>query len=188
MNWKSYVAELEGCLHGLKVSDRSGSPLDPEEGFLRLFHCTEKARTDKATVFFVGNGASASIASHMAADMNKNGKVRTEVFTDLALITAVANDIGFDQVYAEPLRRKMNAVDALLAISSSGNSQNILNAVDTARELGGFVITLSGMRPDNALRAFGDLNFYVPAATYGLAESAHATLLHHWIDRIVAAQ
>lgn len=188
MNWKRYVAELEGCLHGLTVSDRLGAALDHEDAFARLFGCTQNARQAGATVFFVGNGASASIASHMAADMNKNGHVRTEVFTDLALITAVANDIGYDQVYAEPLRRKMNPVDVLLAISSSGNSPNILNAVATARELGGLVITLSAMRPDNALRASGDLNFYVPAATYGLAESAHATLLHHWIDRIVAAQ
>lgn len=188
MNWTRYIAELGGCLNALEVSDRHHAPLAHEDAFTRLFGCTQNVRQAGATVFFVGNGASASIASHMAADMNKNGQVRTEVFTDLALITAVANDIGFDQVYAEPLRRKMNPVDVLLAISSSGNSQNILNAVATARELGGFVITLSAMRPDNALRASGDLNFYVPAATYGLAESAHATLLHHWIDRIVAAQ
>ncbi|OGR40275.1 MAG: hypothetical protein A2051_07700 [Desulfovibrionales bacterium GWA2_65_9] len=186
MYWTHYVDDLAGCLHRLEVSDRLGASVDQENAFARLFTCTQDARQTGATVFFVGNGASASIASHMAADMNKNGKVRTEVFTDLALITAVANDIGFDQVYAEPLRRKMNPVDVLLTISSSGNSPNILNAVKTARELGGYVITLSAMRPDNALRQSGDLNFYVPAATYGMAESAHATLLHHWIDRIVA--
>jgi len=188
MNWTHYVADLADCLGRMEVSDRSGVAVDLEEAFALLLGCAQTARASKATVFFVGNGASASIASHMAADMNKNGKVRTEVFTDLALMTAVANDIGYEQVYAEPLRRKMNPGDVLLGISSSGNSPNILNAVQTARELGGLVITLSAMRPDNALRLSGDLNFYVPATTYGMAESAHATVLHHWIDRLVAAQ
>jgi len=188
MNWTRYIADLADCLGLMEVSDRAGAALDSEAAFQRLCACTQAARVSRGTVFFVGNGASASIASHMAADMNKNGRVRTEVFTDLALMTAVANDIGYDQVYAEPLRRKMNGADILLAISSSGNSPNILNAVATARELEGFVVTFSAMHPENALRASGDLNFYIPAASYGMAESAHATMLHHWIDRIVAAQ
>jgi D-sedoheptulose 7-phosphate isomerase len=188
MDWTQYIDHLAACLAALEVSDHLGEAMDHKDAFARLCQRTTEVRAAGATVFCVGNGASASIASHVAADMNKNGNVRTEVFTDLAIITAVANDIGFDQVYAEPLCRKMNSVDVLLAISSSGNSPNILNAVATARKLGGFVITLSAMRPDNALRASGDLNFYVPADTYGMAESAHATLLHHWIDRIVAAQ
>jgi len=138
----------------------------------------------RRTIFFVGNGASASMASHTAVDLAKNSRMHTEVFTDLALITAVGNDIGYDSVYSEPLRHRLEGGDMLVAISSSGMSPNILRAVEVARTQGGVVATLSAMSEDNALRRLGDLNFYVPARSYGFAESAHAAILHYWIDRM----
>ena len=70
----------------------------------------------------------------------------------------------------------------LITISSSGNSPNIIKAINTARELGVFIVTLSGKKEDNQSRRLGDLNFYVPLDTYGLVESAHAVLLHCWLD------
>ena len=71
----------------------------------------------------------------------------------------------------------------LVAISSSGNSPNIIEAIGAARELEMHVITLTGMEPDNRARGLGDLNFYVPAQTYGLVECCHHVLLHCWLDR-----
>lgn len=125
------------------------------------------------------------MASHVSADLAKNAHVHTEVFTDLSLITAIANDISFDEVFAEPLRRRMKTGDMLVAISSSGQSKNILQAVATAKELGGRTITLSAMKPENPLRRQGELNLYVSAQTYGLAETCHAAVLHYWIDTII---
>lgn len=75
--------------------------------------------------------------------------------------------------------------DILVAISSSGKSINILNAVQTTKKLGGRVITLSAMSADNPLRKAGELNFYIPAQSYGMAETCHAALLHYWIDRTI---
>ena len=72
--------------------------------------------------------------------------------------------------------------DMLITISSSGNSPNIIKAIHTARELGVFIVTLSGKKEDNQSRRLGDVNFYVPLDTYGLVESAHAVLLHCWLD------
>ena len=72
----------------------------------------------------------------------------------------------------------------LVAISSSGESENVINAANTAFALGGRVITLTGMAPQNTLSTIGTLNFYVPAQTYGLAETCHAAILHHWMDRV----
>ena len=69
------------------------------------------------------------MASHFAADLAKNGRVRAEVFTDLSLITAVANDINYDSVFAEPLRWQMREGDMLVAVSSSGNSPNVVAGV-----------------------------------------------------------
>ncbi|QGY39379.1 SIS domain-containing protein [Pseudodesulfovibrio cashew] len=185
MAWTDMVTCLADCLARLEVSNGSG-PMDVEAGFKHLCHASRELKRRNGTIFLVGNGASASMASHVAADLAKNAHIRTEVFSDLALITAVANDIGYDQVFAEPLRRRMQPGDMLVGISSSGNSPNVVNAAAMARELGGEVVTLTAMEPGNRLRQAGGLNFYLPGGTYGLAESGHAAVLHHWIDMMVA--
>ena len=148
---------------------------------------TFRVRSVGATVYYLGNGASASMASHFAADMAKIGGVRTMVFTDLSLLTAIANDVSYEDVYAEPLKWYMKRKDMVVVISSSGNSPNIVRAVHQAKELGGTVITISAMSENNAIRKSGDLNFYVPAKTYGFAETAHAAILHFWMDLFVAS-
>ncbi len=127
------------------------------------------------------------MASHFAADITKNCGIRSSVFTDCALITALGNDIGFENAYAGALARYAISGDLLVAISSSGNSPNIVNACREAQRLGVSVVTITGKKPDNHARSLGALNFYVPAATFSLAESAHAVILHHWTDRLEAA-
>lgn len=185
MSWMETVNCLNDCLCGLLVSDSTGAPLETEAGFAQLCITTQALKKRGGTIFLVGNGASASMASHVAADLAKNAHIRTEVFSDLALITAVANDISYDEVFAEPLRRRMQPGDMLVAISSSGNSPNVVNAAAEARKLGGEIISLSAMQPTNKLKGTGDLNFYLPGDTYGMAESGHAAVLHHWIDMMV---
>jgi len=132
-----------------------------------------------------GLSDSASMASHFAADLAKNGRVRTGVFTDLSLITAVADDVNYESVFSEPLRWQMTEGDMPVAISSSGNSPNVPAGCEAAVSLGGFVVTLSAMKPDNALRSSGNLNFYVPAETYGAAETCHAAILHFRMDQML---
>ena len=186
MSWDAKLAEFKECLRELSAHSQDfhgGMPVD--EAFGLWVELTINIRDDRRNVFLIGNGASASMASHVAADLAKNGHVHTEVFSDLSLITAIANDLSYDQVFAEPLRRRMKPGDMLVGISSSGESRNVLNAVEESRKQGGIVVTLSAMRKGNLLRSKGDLNFYVPAATYGLAETCHAAILHHWIDKIV---
>jgi D-sedoheptulose 7-phosphate isomerase len=73
----------------------------------------------------------------------------------------------------------------LIAISSSGNSTNILAATNIALQKNLFVVTLSGMKPDNKLIKMGHYNFWVPAETYGLVETAHSAILHFWTDQLV---
>lgn len=181
----TYAERLNAVVRSLEATDLERGRLVPDEAFDRLCHLTGAVLAGRGTIFFCGNGASATMASHAAADLEKNALVRTDVFTDPALITAVANDICFSEVFAEPLRRKMRPGDMLVAVSSSGNSPNVLKACSEARTQGGSVVTLSAMDPGNRLRLAGDLNFYVPAPGYGLAESAHALILHYWIDRTV---
>lgn len=187
MNWQNNINSLSGVLEALSIRDKQGNELTHDEGFSFWKELALKVRNSRNRVFFIGNGASASMASHFAADLQKNGSVITEVFTDLSLITAIANDMSYNQVFAKPLRQRMVVGDMLVAISSSGNSPNILQGVETARELEGFVTTISAMNEENSLRQLGELNFYVPAQTYGLAETAHAAILHYWMDLIEMA-
>lgn len=183
MSWISKVNDIHYCMSALSATiGITNEKINSEFAFKQWFDWTNSIRRRKKTIYMIGNGASASMASHISADLAKNAHVHTEVFTDMSLLTAVGNDLGYEEVFAEPLRRRMNDGDMLIAISSSGRSPNIIRAVKTAISIGGYVITLSGMKPDNTLRNLGILNFYVPAATYGLAETCHAAILHHWVD------
>jgi len=134
-------------------------------------------------LYIIGNGGSAGMASHMAADACKNGHLRALSFSDLALLTATANDIAYDQVFSLPLERLGRPGDLLVTISSSGNSPNIVRALEAARTLGMRAVTLTGMGADNRARTLGDLNFYVPLSRYGFTESAHQVILHYWFDQ-----
>jgi len=182
--WAGHVSALNSTLQLLSATDGSGKEITCDRAFARWKEASVEIRRKKLTIYLVGNGASASMASHMAADLDKNAHIKTQVFTDFSLLTAVANDLGYEQVFAEPLRRRMIKEDMLVAISSSGMSPNVLLAARDARELGGFVVTLSAMKPGNKLRSLGRINFYLPAETYGMAETCHAAILHFWMDQL----
>jgi D-sedoheptulose 7-phosphate isomerase len=187
VSWSRAVDRTRALLAGLEVRDEAGAPLPADEGFRRWIAATLALRGTDRSAFLIGNGASAALASHLAADVGKNGRVRTQVFTDPALATALANDLGVEHMFAEPLRLWARAGDVLVAISSSGRSPNVLAACQAARAAGLTVVTLSGMRPDNPLRGLGQLNFWLDATTYGEAESCHGVLLHHWADGVMGA-
>ncbi len=184
-DWHMNARSIKETLDLLSVRDSFRDEMPPDAAFDRLKDATIQVRNEKRTVYLIGNGASASMASHVAADLAKNAIIHTEILSDLSLITAIANDISYEEVFAEPLRRRMVKGDMLIAISSSGRSPNIIRASREAIRFGGMVITLSAMDPENALRSLGMLNFYVPADAYGMAETCHAAILHYWIDQMV---
>ncbi len=181
-DFEKYLNALNGALKKTEVTDKENNSIDIETGFLRWLEITSEIQNNNQTLYFVGNGASAMMASHMAADASKNGNFRSLAFNDVALMTAVSNDIAYEECFAVPLKRFANPGDGLVTISSSGNSTNVIRAIETAKELKMQVITLSGMSPDNKSRKMGDLNFYIPADTYGIVEVNHQALLHCWLD------
>ncbi|MCP4576792.1 MAG: SIS domain-containing protein [Deltaproteobacteria bacterium] len=184
--WVKNINNLQSLLTSMSVQNDHGREVSIDNGFVLWLEMTESIRSEEKGLFFVGNGASSSMASHFATDIAKSCGLRSQVFSDSSLLTAVSNDLRFEEVFAEPLRWHMKTGDMLVAISSSGNSPNIIRAVETAKELGGRVVTLSAMDQENVLRKEGELNFYVAGQTYGQAETAHAVILHHWMD--LAAQ
>jgi len=182
--WSEYVADINTQLSKLSVLDAQGAALTNDDGFAQWLQLTLAVRENRGVVYFVGNGASAAMASHMSADLAKNGRMHTQVLTDQALLTAISNDISYEDVFAFPLSIRGNAGDMLVAISSSGSSPNVLKATGEAKRQGMSVITLSAMKEGNPLRQSGTLNFFVPADTYGNAESTHAAVLHRWMDLV----
>lgn len=183
--FKDYIETISLSLRNMVVTDSLMNNLDLEEGLTRWCEITQDVRRKNCTMYFVGNGASAMMASHMAADASKNGDFRSLTFNDPALMTAVSNDICYEDCFAVPLKRFSNPGDVLVTISSSGNSPNIMRAIEISRESDLKCITLSGFSPNNRSRQLGVLNFYIPADTYGIVEVAHQALLHCWLDKFM---
>lgn len=182
-DWTDYIETIADGLRGMAVTDRSGAVLSPGEGVARWVAMTRATHERGCQLYIIGNGGSAGMASHMAADACKNGHLRAMAFNDAALLTATSNDLAYDQVFSLPLERLARPGDLVIAISSSGNSPNIVRALEAGRTLGLGTVTLTGMRADNRARTLGDLNFFVPLARYGWAESAHQVILHYWFDQ-----
>lgn len=186
--YTQYIDSLHSSLGGLEVTNRGGENVPVETGFVLLCEMTRSVQQRGRQQFLVGNGASAAFANHMALDWTKNGGVPTHSFSDSALLTAMGNDLGYEEAFCAPLSWYAVSGDQLVTISSSGNSPNILRTIETARSKGMSVVTLSGLKPDNASRKLGDLNFYIPAKTYGVVECAHQVLLHIWLDRFMGIE
>lgn len=146
---------------------------------LKRFKDEAHARHKKGRkVIFIGNGGSAAIASHMAVDWTKNGPIRAIAFNDAPTLTCLANDHGYQNVFAKQLEFYAQKDDLVVIISSSGRSQNILAAARAANTLGLDSVRLAGMDPENELLRGGRLRFYVPSDDYGLVELTHLCLLH----------
>ncbi len=183
-SWDLETRRLSEVLAALSFRDGHGIEVPIDEGFSRWCGYAVSVRESRRVCFFVGNGASASLASHFSSDLATTGHVHTQVFSDPALMTAVSNDCGYEDVFVEPLVHMANPGDVLIAISSSGRSRNVLRAAEKARALGMTVVTLSSMDEGNPLRRAGDLNAYVPGFAYGHSETCHAAVLHYWMDRV----
>jgi len=124
-----------------------------ENGYQQVINYVTQYGLQKARVFFIGNGGSAAVASHMATDWAKNGGFATFGPGDVAMMSCYGNDYGFETVYGENIHRHGMIGDVLFAISSSGMSENIINAVHAAKSKRMNVVTLSG---------FGEGNFQFP--------------------------
>ena len=186
--YKKYVESISLGLELLEVSSLGSEVIEQSTWLEELEQITSDVKGATGRFFFIGNGASAAFASHMSLDWSKNGGVPCVPLFDLSHLTALGNDLGYDEIFAEPLKWHGTVSDVLITISSSGNSPNILRAIEVAREKGMKVITLSGLKPDNKSRKLGDLNLYIPAKTYGIVECLHQVLLHAWLDHSMGVE
>jgi D-sedoheptulose 7-phosphate isomerase len=132
-----------------------------------------------------GNGASAAIVSHAATDFTKQAGVRSQCFTDSSLITAFANDYGYENWVAKAIEFYFIEGDAVILISSSGRSKNIVNAAKLAKEKGLKVITFTGFESNNPLKLLGDVNFWLDSKAYNVIECTHMIWITTVVDMII---
>jgi len=144
----------------------------------------QEAREQGRTIFTCGNGGSASTASHFACDLVKGASYqRSSRFRVMALndamptISAYSNDVGYDIIFAEQLKNFASRGDLLFAISGSGNSSNVLEAVKAAQALGCRTVGLTG-RDGGKLSKMVDRNLLAPVQHMGVIEDAHLILCH----------
>lgn len=136
-------------------------------------------------LILAGNGASASIASHAALDFSKQGKVRAISFNDPSLITAYANDLGYENWVAQCLEMHADRGDVAVLISSSGSSRNIVNAAEAAKSQGLNVVGFSGFNQDNPLNTTADIGFWVDSKAYNVIENIHSMWMMCVVDMLV---
>jgi D-sedoheptulose 7-phosphate isomerase len=146
-----------------------------------------QAREAGGKLMLAGNGASASIASHLATDFAKQGKVRAMAFNDANLITALGNDCGYENWIAKAVEIYADPRDILVLISSSGRSPNVVKAAHEAKARGLYVAAFTGFAADNPLGAAADLNFWVDSRAYNIVECTHMILLAGVVDLLVGA-
>lgn len=180
-----YIEELIKTLHDVEVWKRKEKLPNYNAGIESMMDMFTRHKQAGSQIFFIGNGGSAAIASHMTADYMKNGGMNTYSLYDSAVTTCMGNDYGYENIFSRPMQFLVKEKDLLVAISSSGNSENILNAIRIAKEKGADVITLTGFGTDNKAKQMGDINVYVPSSKYGIVESIHNLILQQIVDGIM---
>jgi D-sedoheptulose 7-phosphate isomerase len=153
-----------------------------------LYEAFEKG----CTIFLIGNGGSAAAASHLGQDLAKGTlssmqaerRFRVVPLTDnIGFITALANDEGYDSIFEQQLRNLARSGDLLVAISGSGNSENVIRAVDYARSIGMKTIGVTGF-DGGKLRTLADESVHVPVDDMGMTEALHGVIFHIAMSRL----
>jgi D-sedoheptulose 7-phosphate isomerase len=175
MNLQSYLAEYPRLLANPEIPDL----------LHRLKDRIAVARDADRKLMLAGNGASASIASHLATDFSKQGGVRAMAFNDANLITALGNDCGYENWIAKALDLYADRGDIVILISSSGKSPNVVQAAKRAKELDLYIAAFTGFDPDNPLGAAADLNLWADSRSYNIVECTHMIWLTAVVDLLI---
>jgi D-sedoheptulose 7-phosphate isomerase len=177
-------ASVDGYLDRLQTAIDSV----PRDRLVALGETLYRAYRNEKQVFTAGNGGSASTASHMAADLGKNtigpNMPRFRIVSlseNAAIVTALANDLGYESVFSEQLTNLIRAGDVLIVVSASGNSPNILRAIRYAQKQSAEVVGLLGFDGGAAARLV-DLPIVVPSTEYGVVEDVHLIINHMLVD------
>lgn len=179
-----YLRSVHDLAMQVQASDAAGGVVPFDAAMADTVELITSLRDDGRKVLLIGNGGSAAVVAHMHVDLCNAGRTRALLFNDIPMLTATSNDHGYGAVFERPGTLWADEGDVLIAVSSSGRSENILRAVTACAERGCRAVTFTGFAPDNPLRRLGCLNFWVPAHAYGAVELVHSTLAHFITDLV----
>ncbi|HIL26043.1 MAG TPA: SIS domain-containing protein [Nitrospinaceae bacterium] len=171
--------QFQAIVEKAEFSDHEGNSLDCEKGIQENLGMLGNLKDRGGNLFLVGNGGSAGVVSHILTDFINVNKLNARTLHESSLLSCMSNDYGYENSFSEPLSTLAREKDLLIAVSSSGRSPNIHNAVKSIKKAGGEAITLSGFGEDNPLRSMGDLNIWLDSTSYGLVEIGHLFYLHY---------
>lgn len=160
-----------------------GNFLEISDGMNLFFNFFDKLKKSNGSLYIIGNGGSAGVAGHAVTDFFNVAAIKATTLHESSLMTCFANDYGYENVFSRQVDQLLTDKDILVAISSSGKSLNIRNAVEVANAKHVKTITLSGFNSDNPLRSLGDLNIWLDSKDYGFVEIGHQFILHNIADR-----
>lgn len=170
---------------GRLISTLEQMPIDDVETLSEMLY---RAYSDGKQVFVLGNGGSASTASHMAADLGKNTigpnmrRFRIMSLNDnIPLLTALSNDLGYENMFAEQLQNLIQPGDVLIVISGSGKSPNVLRAMEYARSRSAEIVALLGFDGGPAAD-LADISVLIDSSDYGVVEDAHLIINHILVE------
>lgn len=169
----AYFEKLKNTIDAMSVDDIDG-----------LLNVLEDAKNNGRQIFIMGNGGSAATASHAVCDFNKGASYGKEkrfklicLNDNLATLMAYANDVSYDDVFVEPLKNYFNEGDIVIGISGSGNSKNVLKAIEWANDNGGVTVGISGYT-GGKLKPMSKYNVHVPVMDMQITEDIHMVLVH----------
>lgn len=185
--YQGYVKSLCGVLEGVQCEIETGwARID--RGIDYAINMIKASQEQGGTVWLIGNGGSGTIADHIACDMVKMRGWRAHALTNPALTTTMANDLAYGDVFWSQLDVLAKAGDVVIAMSCSGNSPNVVNAVGIQhrKQTHGYIV-LTGFAANNTLRSLMrgpwiNVGFYAPSMKYGEVQIAHLMILHAIID------
>ena len=171
---KSYIDYLSSVLNNISLTDI--------EKFVEVLL---EARERESSIFFIGNGGSAATASHFANDIAIGTRTYEKPFRAIslcdnqAIITAIGNDDGYEKIFSQQLQVLLKKQDVVVAISASGNSPNLLDAIDTAKKMNTITVGISAF-DGGKMKEMVDVSLHVTTekGEYGPAEDAHMVLDH----------
>ena len=175
MNYSSYFKKYNKTIYEL-INNLNSNLIEQSVKLI------QKSIKKKSRVYIVGNGGSASIASHVSVDFVKVARVPSATFNNSNLITCFANDYKYENWVVEAIKAYSSKKDLFILISSSGTSKNIVKAAQYCKKNNIDLITLSGFKKNNPLSQSGNINFHVESEDYNFIEMTHHIILVSIVD------
>ncbi len=175
MDYSKYFKNYSNSIN--KILDEVDTDLIKE-----TVNLIKKIIKNKKKIYIIGNGGSSSIASHVSVDFTKVAKIPSINFNNANLITCFANDFKYENWVSESIKSYCDKKDLIILISSSGTSQNILNAAKYCKSKNMNLITFTGFSSKNPLSKMGKINFHTKSNNYNYIEMSHHIILVSIVD------